>query len=329
MKKLVEKVRSSGLRKLCIYCVPPQRDKMLPYAQAEQILSRHCPDSRVTCPEDNRQMADYDLSVIVLMDNREDYPQCLDSVFTQKTHYRYEVVAVHGGALDISGEIPGKYREKENFRLIPQSDRCLRQVRGRYLMFVAPGDFLPEHAVQSLLDAATSRNADMVQGRSCPGDAAGMVWGRVFKAALWENVCFPKGCWLEDTVMTSLLTHLSDNLATVSHVVYHRRDSAAAGKPGSIDTFYVLRSVLEARRQRNLPTDSAFYEYLMGLMVQCIRRTGSEPDPVRKSIFTLFQKLLQEERCRADVEIPAQYNLLEELLLQGDYRRFRLLCAVW
>ena len=78
-----------------------------------------------------------------------------------------------------------------------------------------------------------------------------------------------------------------------------------------------------------MTTDSAFYEHLIRLMILSVQRTSREPEPVRKSIFSLFQKLLQEERCRADVHVDRQYGILEELLLQGDYRRFRLMCTVW
>lgn len=368
MKKQIKKAVSLGLRKLCICCVPSQRDKMLPYAQAEQILSRHSPDPHARCLDTRqRQKAEYDLSVIVPVYNVEKYlKQCMDSIFAQKTDCRYEVIAVNDGSTDGSGEILEQYRKYGNFRLIHQSNlgiggarnRGLREVRGRYLMFVDSDDYLPANAVQSLMYAAACRNADLVQGSFCHVDqsgqrplgyetyenrggvapngvVSGMAWGKVYKTCLWENICFPEGCWFEDTIITSLLTHLAGKIATVSDLVYYYRCNrsgitrSSTGKPKSIDTLYVLRSVLEARRQLNMVTDSAFYEHLMRLMILAVQRTGREPEPVRRSIFSLFQKLLQEERCRADVHVTEPYGILEDLLLQGDYRRFRLLCNLW
>ena len=54
-----------------------------------------------------------------------------------------------------------------------------------------------------------------------------------------------------------------------------------------------------------------------------------EPKQVRKSIFTLLQVLLEQERCRADVHLQKQYDQLENLLIHGDYRRFRMMCTLW
>ena len=326
MKKQIKKAVSYGLRKVCLYCVPPQRDKMLPYAQAEQILSRHCPDAHGGCLEEHRQLtAEYDLSVIVPVYNVAPYlKQCMDSIFAQKTDYRFEVIAVNDGSTDASGAILETYRSQEHFRLIHQSNRGiagarnrgLQEVRGRYLMFVDSDDFLPANAVQSLMYAAACRNADIVQGSFCHVDESGqrslgyetfenrggvapngvvtgMAWGKVYKASLWEHVCFPEGYWFEDTVITSLLTHLARRIATVSDpVYYYRRNSSgitksSAGKPKSIDSLYVLRSVLEARHQLNMTTDSAFYEHLIRLMILSVQRTSREPEPVRKSIFSL------------------------------------------
>lgn len=368
MNKQLKKAVTFGLKKVCMYCVPPQHDKILPYAQAEQILRRHSPDPGASClGEKGQSPIKYDLTILVPVYNVEKYlQQCLDSVFAQKTDFSYEVIAIDDGSTDGSAEILERFRDRENFRLLTQSNRGLsgarnrglREAMGRYLMFLDSDDFLPENAVQSLLYAAVYRNADIVQGSfryldqsgskilglekyenkgsvAPNGVLSGMAWGKVFRRELWQQVCFPEGYWFEDTVITSLLTHLASSIATVSDVVYCYRKNdrgitrTSAGKPKSIDTFYVLRSVLEARRTLGLETDSAFYEHLMRLMILCVQRTNREPLPVRKSIFTLLQVLLEQERCRAEVHLQKQYDQLENLLIRGDYRRFRLLCTLW
>lgn len=332
MKKQLKKAVTFGLKKVCLHCVPPQHDKMLSYAQAEQILRRHSPAPGASCPADDRQTAsEYDLSILVpVFPEKADLSRCLNSVIAQKTDFRWEVILVNPGTA-----IAEQYRGRENFRVISNLNRGFREVRGKYVMFLDADGFLGENAMQSLLKAAVSRNADLVQGGCDPAQEQKLIWGKVFRTQLWQYVCFPEGYWFEDTLITSLLTQLASNVVTISEEVScgRKQDRGISGtdgaKPGSIDTFYVLRSVLEARRTLGLPTDSAFYEDLMGLMIQCMQRTRREPRQVQKSIFTLFQVLLQQERCRADVHLRKQYDQLENLLIRGDYRKFRLMCALW
>ncbi len=368
MKQLVKRAVCSSLKKMCICCVPHQRDRMLPYVQAEQILNRHSPDPRSSCLRKMRiNEAEYDLSIIIPVYNVEQYlNRCLQSVFNQNTGYRCEVIAVNDGSTDRCAEILDSYTGNEDFRRIDQSNRGisgarnrgLQEARGRYIMFVDSDDYLPANAVEALLSAALSRDADIVQGSysyvdqsgyrqtsvktyddssdvAPNGVLAGMAWGKVYRAELWQKVSFPEDCWFEDTIITSIVTHLASRIATISDVVYCYRNNCAGitktsvGKPKSIDTFYVLRSVMEARRELGLHTDSAFYEHLLRLMILCARRTKQEPEQVRLSMFSLFQKMIHEERCLADVTVQGQYKSLEEAIFQGDYRKFRMLCSVW
>ena len=335
MKQQIKKVMTSGLKKVCLCCVPAQRDKMLPYAQAEQILRRHSPDPGAVCPDRTMECREYDLSVLVpVYAGDEELKQCLDSVFSQDTGFRYEVIVLERGFRQEIPEAVEQYGEQENLRLVRQSCRSvsgaqrrgLPSVRGSYVMFLDPRDRLSEGSIEALLGAAAAGNPDILRGRG----KESTVWGRIYRTELLRDISFPESYWFEDPLITGFLNYLSDRAEALDRVVYERnREEGSREKPGSIDTFYMLRSVLEARQILGLPTDSGFYEQILLQMIQCIRRSSRDPERVRKSIFTLFQKLLQEQRCLADIHLGSQYDQLEELLLQGDYRKFRLLCALW
>ena len=115
-------------------------------------------------------------------------------------------------------------------------------------MFLDSDDYLPEDAAEVLLKAAEENQADIVQGGyyhvsesgktiiattkyapspsvSPNGVIAGMPWGKVYRAELFEQICFPEKYWYEDTIITSILTHLSARISTISNFVYYYRQN--------------------------------------------------------------------------------------------------------
>lgn len=367
MNQFVKKIIKKLIRDLLIYLIPPQNNEGFPYKKAESILQKHYPNVFSTPIGNNRiHEKTYDLTVIVPVYNVEKYLKtCMDSLLNQKTQYSYHVIAVNDGATDGSENILNAYSDWLDLMVIKQKNKGLSGARntglqyvyGKYIMFVDSDDYLPENAIESLMQAAYLQNAEIVQGgyihvsedgQKCfasvkysntsnvapNGTLAGMAWGKVYKAELFSEIRFPEGYWYEDSIITGIITHLASNIATTSDNVYFYRKNAAGitnisrGKPKSVDTFYVLRSTMNARKQLNMHTDCAFYEHLLRIIPVCAQRIKNEPEIVQKAMFSLIKKMLEEERGMSGFNVHFQYKLLETVILCGDFRRYRLLCAV-
>lgn len=367
MKRLIKKFLRAVLGKIYFYCIPPKNDQILLPEKAEEILNNHAPDPCTSCLSKNTVNEKcYDLSIIVPVFNAEQYlNECLVSILNQKTGYSFEVIVVNDGSTDHSASILDGFSQMKNITILHQENRglsgarnsALQLVRGKHIMFVDSDDYLPQNAVASLMDAVVRWDADIVQGGyygvnqagerylnlkkyddresvSPNGVLEGMAWGKVYKSELFQNVCFPERYWFEDTITTSILTHLASKICTISDMVYYYRQNEAGitktsvGKPKSIDTFYVLRSVMNARKELNLHTDKAFYEHLLRLIILSYHRTKDQPEMVKKSMFSLFKKMLEEERADKAFVLQGDYKRLEQTILKGDYRRYCFLCSL-
>lgn len=367
MKERIKNIIGLCMRDFVFFCIPMQKNQIMPYDQAEKTLNAHAKDPGSSCLRNNQVNEKlFDLSIIVPVYNVEDYLyQCLNSIFNQKTSCSYEVIVVNDGSTDNSAAILNEFGAKENYFLLQQENQGLsgarnsglQFVRGRYIMFVDSDDYLPENTVESLMSAAEHYQADIVQGGyysvsqkgneyrtmaayetkgSVPpnGVVSGMAWGKVYKSELFEGICFPEDYWYEDTITTSILTHLAKRVSTISDMVYYYRQNSAGitkmsvGKPKSIDTFYVLRSVMNARRTLGMQTDQAFYEHLLRLIILSYKRTKHEPDNVKRSMFSLFHKMLEEERAGKEFVLHGSMKRLDETILTGDYRRYCFLCSL-
>lgn len=369
MKRFVKKIIKRTIKNFLIHLVPSEKsNNEIPVKEAEEILQGHHPDACSSPIHPNKRYEKkYDLTVIVPVYNVEKYlKQCLDSLRNQVTQYTYHVVAVNDGSTDCSGEILSAYSDWQDLTIIHQKN-CghsgarntgLQEVLGNYIMFVDSDDYVPENTVQSLLQAAYSMDADIVQGgyacvtetgEKCPGGVkyaqasniapngvlTGMAWGKVFKAELFSDIRFPEGYWYEDSIITGIVTHLAANIATISDNVYFYRMNPAGitqksrGKPKSVDTFYVLRSTMDARKQLHMHTDCAFYEHLLRIIPLCAQRVQNEPEQVQRAMFTLIRQMLEVERGNSVFEVHSQYKMLERTILSGDFRKYRILCVAW
>ena len=98
--------------------------------------------------------------------------------------------------------------------------------------------------------------------------------------------------------MTAILTHLAEKIVTTEAMVYYYRQnpqgitSCSKAHPKAIDTFWVHRCVMEARKELGLVADVKFYEHLLRMVVLSYDRTKLMPDTVRNAMFILFREML-------------------------------------
>lgn len=334
------------------------------HEKALQIIADHSkdPSGSALC-EHVWSDPEYDLTIIVPVYNVEKYlKKCLDSIVLQKTDYTYQVIVVDDGSTDKSSEILESYCGNKQIDVIHQKNggisnarnTGLGKVSSKYIMFVDSDDFLYENAVESLMSAAYRMDADIVQGsyfdideagekmwggmqyQKCDcvapnGTLAGMAWGKVYKADLFQGIQFPEGYWYEDTIITAIVTHVARKIATIPDTVYCYRQNPASitkiskGKPKSIDTYWIHRCVLRDRKILGLETDCAFYEHLLRMVALSFQRTEKEPKEVKMSLLILWKELLEQER-KDDFIINTKYQKLEKAILESDYGRYCVLC---
>ncbi|WP_026657860.1 glycosyltransferase family 2 protein [Butyrivibrio sp. AC2005] len=178
----------------------------------------------------------YLISVILTVYNREHYiHRCIDSILSQK-NVNIELIIVDDGSKDSSPEICDEYAAKNvNVKVIHQKNAGisvarnvgLDNVTGDFIFFMDDDDFLPENALQSLLNLSIEHEADLVIGNyawykddgsyykmsKIPEKYCNKLisnrevcelllytyqtwviivnWGKLYRKQVWDNIRFP------------------------------------------------------------------------------------------------------------------------------------------
>ena len=335
--------------------------------EAECVLEQYSSNPKSSALWERPKIeSDHDLTIIIPVYNVEKYlERCLKSVLHQKTNYSYNVIIVNDCSPDNSIRIIERYQDdplvtvihhETNRGLSAARNTGLCKAQGKYVMFVDSDDFLTENAVEDLMKSAYRYSADVVQGgyydiddadkllnrknytncESVPpnGVLTGMAWGKVYKTTLFDCVCFPENYWFEDTIVTALITHLAEKIATTESMVYYYRQNpkgitnSSKANPKAIDTLWVHQCVLEARNKLELPTDLKFYEHLLKMVVLSYNRTKHMPDAVQSAMFILFREMLLNIHQDHFV-VSKRYQNLDRSILEGNYKRYSFLCKYY
>ena len=301
----------------------------------------------------------FDLQVIIPAYNVERYLEgCMDSVLAQETKYTYHVVLVDDGAKDRTPEICDKYAADPRVTVIHQKNRGLSGARntglqelfGKYILFIDSDDLLMPGAIEALLDTAFAHDCDLVEGGAAyvyearqetyhcaareeavsnPYTLHGHAWGKLYKAEIFETLCFPEGFWYEDSLLSFLIFPSVKNAWLCPKVCYGYRINesgivkSSVGKPRSAETWWITEVLTREHAEAALPFDEAFYDYLLLQSRLNHLRVESLSTEVQESIFVLTCGLL--ETFFHNVTIPGQKNL-QRALKTRDFGMFRMCC---
>lgn len=272
----------------------------------------------------------YHLQIIIPMHNAAAYvEECLTSILSQNTKYKYQIILVDDGSADRTVEMVQKYLLDERVHLIRQENAGaaaarntgLKNIAADYLMFVDIDDGLKPEAIETLLNRAYEEKAQIVEGgyevfdtkvlaserheyanleEPC-GILWGFPWGKVISAPLFCNISFPEGYWYEDTIMSYLVYPRSEKTVTIEEIVYSYRKNPSGfshirGNNSKIlDTYWVMELMLRDMKKLGISHCQSIYEqYLKSILTGCKRMMFMDKN-IRKAALSLYSQMLCSE----------------------------------
>ncbi len=204
------------------------------------------------------------LSIIVCSYNTEKYiEQCLDSIFTQKSKYSFEVILIDDFSNDKTWNIIQKFKKYENFISVRNGsnhgpgysrNKALKFARGEFVTFLDSDDVLAKNSIDVLVSSILSSNADVVCGKhliltpdtcsttfTCRPEGLkaikdcnkvkflrGVFWAKIYKREIFSDFTCLENCWYEDTSLEIFGPLYIKNVAVIKNIVYlYRRRSGS------------------------------------------------------------------------------------------------------
>lgn len=340
--------------------------------EALALLSAHSPDpggSACFPGEPPGAPSDVDLTIIVPVYNVDAYLRdCVSSIRNQETQYRFRAIFIDDGSTDQSGQILDAYPPDPRMQIIHQKNQGLSgarntgiaQATGTYLLFVDSDDRLAPGAVQSLLSAAYSHNAALVQGcfatfadgkpprreLSFPAPVSvnpplntlpGYAWGKLIRRDYFSHLCFPSGYWYEDSVNAHILFPLllqnRETVVGIQDIVCHYRENpqgisrVAQTRPKSLDSFWITRRLFSDREAFSLSNTQFDYEMVLSMILLTYERTQRQPRAIRQALMVQWGVFLREQFPGFHTGRSA-FHTLEEALYTQNFPLYSLCCQL-
>ncbi len=295
---------------------------------AYQSISTLRPEIFV-CNKINRLPLDdeVDLSVIIPVFNTQEFlDDCLNSIVTQKTMYKYEVICVNDGSTDKSSEILDKYERYECISIVSQDNSGysgarntgLENAKGKYIMFIDSDDFVSDNYFDSMINKAETTNADIVVGcyTKCNRKSKrlkkytyddkeytdffdysifdGSPWGKIYRRNLWDECIFPTDMMFEDTIIFNIIFRLCRKIRVNEVGIYYYRIYGEntidryQGRKECLDCVWTIKYSLARCEELMIKNE---IDYLPWLLLQCSvhifsRLVGFSED-TKKSVFLI------------------------------------------
>lgn len=298
--------------------------------------------------------------IIVPVYNVEEYLEdCINSLFSQNTTYKYCIVFVNDGSTDKSGNILNKYAQRKDVYIINKNNEgvaearnvALKNIRGKYVLFVDADDMLTNNAIEVLMSNALKMDADIVEGSYKEFDdnikpdiqrqeisekklkeLNGYPWGKVIKSEKWMDLCFPKGYLYEDTIISTLLIPKSKKNIKLPNVIYYYRNNPkgisanTVRKKEVLDTLYITKSCFEEAIKRGF--NPSINDFIKQVRLNWVR-TQNVPLEIKKAIFIIEKEMIDKYFNDSKIELDKKWNKLLLSLKKGSYISYELLMNKW
>lgn len=228
------------------------------------------------------------ISVIVPIYKVEKYlEQCIDSILKQ-TYKNLEIILVDDGSPDNCGKICDNYAEKDNrIKVIHKKNGGLSSARnagldiatGEYISFIDSDDYVAENFIETLYKLCIENNCDIsecdflkFENEVCTNKMdtnieihsnyemqsrldeyefsvrGVVVWNKLYKKYLYQNMRFPDGKINEDEFTTyKVLYNCQTSICTTNQELYYYRinSNSIMGKKFNVRRLDVLAGLEE------------------------------------------------------------------------------------
>jgi len=334
--------------------------------QACELLNRCSLRPGGTATLVNNQLTEapsYDIQIIIPAYNVEKYlADCMDSVLNQKTQYSYHVILIDDGSTDQTPAIADRYKDDSRVTVIHQENKGfsgarntgLSKLNARYIMFVDSDDMLCENAIESLLSTAFDNDCDVVEGGAyllCEDQTSiefsyaqkqglpsahnklhGQPWAKIYKAHLFEHLCYPEGFWYEDSILSFFIWPVAQRVFVIPEMVYYYRvnptgiSSNAYGKSKSIDTYWVTEQLTIEKSKTKLPFDDVAFKQFQTQIIINQHRASHMPLEIQESIFVLTRQLVLTYFPN-DI-IQNNKDILTKAILDNNFGVYKAYCRL-
>lgn len=317
----------------------------------------------------NNRLEIFDLSIIVAAYNVEKYiGDCIESLVNQKTNFNYEIIVIDDGSTDGTRDILSKYKDKyEKIKVLFQENMGASSARnlgigkaeGKYIGFVDSDDYVDELYVETLLEEAIDKGADMVKtgflevecdskkkigaikfedeiidmkiNRESAQKIKGHAAGSIIKKALFKFVRFPVGYWYDDMIIKLLIVPQCNKIVTINKILYYYRINPNGLSKKRIksykylDQFFLLEQVLEIYTNIGLPEDAFLYKQILHELGPVLwLRTRIIDTRIKKSIFILACNL-KEKYSNRNYKLKYTQLLVEKSLEHKNWILWNLI----
>lgn len=306
--------------------------------------------------------SEYNLSIIVPAYNAEKWiDDCLNSILSQKTKYRYKLIVIDDGSTDSTALLIDARLSNTNLQVIRQENRghsgarnvALKHLHSDYVMFVDSDDILLPNAIEALLDKAYEKNADIVEGNGYKfnengylgkvkidkaKDSQPVLWGtpwlKVIRSELFERIEFPEGYLYEDTIISFLLFPLAKRIFTIPDDVYAYRIHSASitqthtNNVNRLDSYYIMLLVHQNMNDLEIPLNYESYKKTMHHIVFTYRRCILLPEEIKRDVFVATYAFLEKNYSEFWLNRD-EYYLLAKAIRNHNYAKYRIFCEMF
>lgn len=310
----------------------------------------------------------YDVSIIVPVYNAEKYlEECLNSLVNQHTFYTYEIICVNDGSTDNSKKILqdflGKYTNisvinQVNLGASAARNSGMKIMSGKYVFFMDADDYLPDNAIQNLIEAAIISDADIVQGgiSKCTDNSKiyytfdstnkvstklldwynynsmGTAWGKLYKRNLWDKIEFFQGYAFEDAIIWCNIYPMCHKITFIPETTYVFRSSKSSlfkrqnNSEKCIDAIWIIDACIKCINVAEM--NNEWYQMILWqLSVGIVTRLElyfKNNDIALKASFIIAQNLVimlpQYGQSKFEGKNKKIYSKIEESFRDGNYK---------
>ena len=292
------------------------------------------------------------ISIIVPVYKIEAYiGQCIESILSQ-TYKELEIILVDDGSPDNCGKICDEYAlmdkrikviHKKNGGLSEARNYGLAEAHGEYISFIDGDDYIDKSFYQMLLEAAEKNNCDIAEchsvnfedgknpqsiyrkGKNCltpfewlTESSVGeflpcVVWNKIYKKELFNDVTFPVGRHYEDEATTYKAVYKANRIIRINSALYfyRQRDGSITQAEKTINEINEQYMALEEKylffKKNNEMRIAKFAEAKLAIYMISVywvrRKLTGECQDWRKKIRNVFNDIYGESI------VPLKYKI--------------------